>query len=141
MPLRYYPALLQANPSGIGFGVIFPDLPGCVSAGDTAQEASVAAAEALALHIEGMVQDGETLPEPSSPDAPLPDWLAGDDVGGPYTVALIPVEIPGKAVRANITMDEALLARLDAAAAAAGTSRSGLIAEAVRERLRRDRAA
>ena len=49
---------------------------------------------------------------------------------------LVPVELPGRFVRTNITLDTALLARLDAAAAAAGMSRSGFIAEAVRARLR-----
>ena len=48
---------------------------------------------------------------------------------------LVPVELPGRFVRTNITLDTALLARLDAGAAA-GMSRSGFIAEAVRARLR-----
>jgi metal-responsive CopG/Arc/MetJ family transcriptional regulator len=49
---------------------------------------------------------------------------------------LVPVEMPGRSVRTNITLDEGLLARLDAAATAEGMSRSGFIAQAVRDRLR-----
>jgi len=135
MPLRFYPAVISQDEPGGPFGVVFPDLPGCVSGGDTVQAAAEAAAEALALHIEGMLEAGETLPPASAPDAPLPDWLAG---AGGNTVArvLVPAEVPGRSVRANVTMDEGLLARLDAAAAAEGMSRSGYIAQAVRERLR-----
>jgi predicted RNase H-like HicB family nuclease len=51
------------------FGVSFPDFPGCVTAARTLDEAQRMAAEALALHIAGMVEDGEAVPEPSSLDA------------------------------------------------------------------------
>ena len=57
------------------YGVSFPDFPGCVTQGDTAQEALENAVEALALHIEAMVSEGEVLPPASSVDEPLPDWL------------------------------------------------------------------
>lgn len=48
------------------YGVSFPDLPGVISAGSTLDEARAMAAEALALPLKGMVEDGETIPEPSS---------------------------------------------------------------------------
>jgi predicted RNase H-like HicB family nuclease len=136
MVLRYYPAFLireGENP----YGLIFPDLPGCVSAGDTIQEVSASAAEALSLHIDGMLEAGETVPDPSPPDVLLPEW-AMDVLPAVYCEVrvLVPVEMPGKSVRTNITLDEALLSRLDAAAAAEGMSRSGFIAQAIRERLR-----
>lgn len=137
MALRFYPALIeQAEGDGPddGYGVIFPDLPGCISSGETVQGAATSAAEALSLHVEGMVEDGLAIPPPGSPDAPLPDWLA--EVPGTIVArVLVPVEMPGRAIRANITLDEGLLSRLDAAAAAEGTSRSGYIAQAVRQRL------
>ena len=124
MALRYYPACIE--PAEDGFSVVFPDLPGCVSAGSTVQEAAINATEALALHVEGMVEDRQEPPVPSSLDAPLLDWLT--QRGTPAFVAriLVPVELPGWAVRANITMDEGLLRRIDAAAAAARYSRVGL---------------
>jgi predicted RNase H-like HicB family nuclease len=50
------------------YGVSFPDFPGCVTAGSTLEEAREMAAEALALHIAGMREDGEKIPEPSSLD-------------------------------------------------------------------------
>jgi predicted RNase H-like HicB family nuclease len=45
------------------FGASFPDFPGCVTAGNTLEEARRMAAEALALHIEGMAEDGEAIPD------------------------------------------------------------------------------
>ncbi|MEO8714886.1 MAG: type II toxin-antitoxin system HicB family antitoxin [Acetobacteraceae bacterium] len=138
MALRFYPALIeQAEGDGPndGYGVVFPDLPGCTSGGDSVQEAATNAAEALSLHIEGMAEDGLPIPPAGSPDARLPEWLA--DVAGEIVArVLVPVEMPGRVIRANITLDEGLLSRLDAAAAAEGTSRSGYIAQAVRQRLR-----
>src|SRR5258708_33334263 len=50
------------------FGVSFPDFLGCVTAGKTLDEAHRLAAEALTLHIEGMMEDGEAIPEPSTLD-------------------------------------------------------------------------
>ena len=39
------------EPSGDGYGVYFPDLPGCISWGDSFPTAKTAAQEALALHL------------------------------------------------------------------------------------------
>jgi predicted RNase H-like HicB family nuclease len=46
--------------------VSFPDLPGCVTAGSTLDEAREMAAEALALHLDGLEEDGVAIPAPSS---------------------------------------------------------------------------
>ncbi|MBI1789994.1 MAG: type II toxin-antitoxin system HicB family antitoxin, partial [Acidobacteria bacterium] len=51
------------------FGVSFPDFPGCVTAGKTLDEARRMAVEALRLHIGGMMEDGEAIPEASTLDA------------------------------------------------------------------------
>ena len=47
-------------------GVSFPDFPGCITAGFSLEEARRMAAEALAFHVAGMREDGETLPKPST---------------------------------------------------------------------------
>ncbi len=49
-----------------GISVYFPDLPGCFTCADTTEEAVRNAKEALGLHIWGLEQDGEPIPEPSS---------------------------------------------------------------------------
>ncbi len=142
MALRFFPAQITKDEDeavGGAFGVVFLDFPGCISSGQTVQEAAEMAAEALALHVEGMIEEGMAIPGPSGP-LDVPDWLA-DAPGRVVVTVMVPVDIPGRSVRANVTLDEGLLSRLDSAAAAAGTSRSGFIAEAVRERLRRGREA
>jgi predicted RNase H-like HicB family nuclease len=134
---QVYPAILVKDAGAATdapIGVVFPDLPGCTSQGDDPRHAAEMALEALALHAEAMVADGEALPEPSAPGT-LPDWL---DPAESEVVAhlLVPVELPGRSVRVNITMDEGLLQRVDRAAASHGFTRSGLLAEAVRDWLK-----
>lgn len=48
------------------FGVSFPDFPSCTIAGRSLEEAHTFAQEALAIHFEGIKEDGEALPSPSS---------------------------------------------------------------------------
>jgi len=58
-----FPAILSFDDDGIS--VEFPDLPGCLTFGDSTQEAINRAKEALALHIYGMEEDNELIPEPT----------------------------------------------------------------------------
>jgi predicted RNase H-like HicB family nuclease len=60
-----YIALVQKD-EGTSYGVSFPDLPGCISAGDTFEEAVAFAAEALAGHLALMRADGDVVPQPRS---------------------------------------------------------------------------
>ena len=48
-----------------GISIEFPDLPGCLPCADTMEEALKNAQEALGLHLWGMEQDGEEIPEPT----------------------------------------------------------------------------
>ena len=48
------------------YSVYVPDLPGCVSAGDTLEEAEQMIREAIELHIESMREQGEPVPPPTS---------------------------------------------------------------------------
>ena len=48
------------------FGVSFPDFPGVITAGETLDEALRMAQEALSFHVEGIVEDGEIIPAPST---------------------------------------------------------------------------
>jgi predicted RNase H-like HicB family nuclease len=125
MAIRYYPAIIERGQSG--YGAFFPDFPGCVSAGDTIEETARSAEEALALQIRGMLADDEALPEPT----PV-DQIERDPEVDEVARVLIRAELPGKTVRFNATMDEALLARIDTAASARGMSRSGFLADAAR---------
>lgn len=63
---RYvFPALFCYQDDNSDVGVVFPDLPGCVSQGDDRNDALRMAHEALSLHIWGMEDDGDFVPEPS----------------------------------------------------------------------------
>ena len=48
------------------FGAYVPDLPGCVAVGETSDEALILIREAIEFHLEGMREDGESVPEPHS---------------------------------------------------------------------------
>ena len=60
-----YIALVHKD-EGTSYGVSFPDVPGCISVGDTFEEAIVNAAEALAGHLALLRADGDTIPAPRS---------------------------------------------------------------------------
>jgi len=49
-----------------GFSAYAPDLPGCVAAGETAEETEAIMREAVEFHLEGMRADGERIPVPHS---------------------------------------------------------------------------
>ena len=70
--MRQYIALIHKERDS-DFGVSFPDLPGCVTAGATLDEARTMAVEALALHLEGLEADDAPLPEPSSLEKVMAD--------------------------------------------------------------------
>ncbi len=101
------------------FGVSFPDFPGCITAGQTLEEARAMAAEALTLHIAGMVEDGETIPEPSLLDDVEKEVRETQAI--PFMVS---VEAPDATVRVNITVRESQLEKIDRLAEAAGLTRS-----------------
>ncbi len=60
-----YPAIFDIADDGIS--IFFPDLPGCLPCADNMQEAFKNAKEALQLHLFGMEEDNEEIPQPSSP--------------------------------------------------------------------------
>ncbi|WP_122038282.1 type II toxin-antitoxin system HicB family antitoxin [Asaia bogorensis] len=67
-----YIGLIHKDP-GSDFGVSFPDFPGCISAGNTLNEAKAMGTEALQGHAKFMVDEGEALPQPSSLEAIMAD--------------------------------------------------------------------
>lgn len=126
--MRQYIALIHKD-AGSDYGVSFPDLPGCVTAGLDLDDARSMAEEALALHLSGMAEDEEPIPEPSSLEAVMADRENRDAVAilvsAPPTTA--------KAVRVNMTMPENELERIDKFAAEHSYTRSGFLLHAAKK--------
>ena len=115
------------------FGASFPDFLGCTTVADSLDAIIPKAAEALAFHVEGMIEDGP-LPAVRTLAQLRKDPIFREDSIGAM-IALVPYAPPARAARINITVDESLLARVDRAAEAAGETRSGYLATAARQRL------
>jgi predicted RNase H-like HicB family nuclease len=128
--MRHFIALIHKDADS-DFGVSFPDLPGCVTAGATLDEARDMATEALALHLEGMAEDGEAVPEPSSLDAIMAEAENRNAVA-----FLVPAPSQAaRTIRINITLPEDVLARIDAYAEAHGYTRSGFLTYAAKKEI------
>ncbi|WP_292317334.1 type II toxin-antitoxin system HicB family antitoxin [Mesorhizobium sp.] len=63
--MRQYVGLIQKD-EGSDFGVSFPDFPGVVTAGKSLGESLELAEDALTFHVEGMIEDGQAIPYPTS---------------------------------------------------------------------------
>lgn len=125
--MQSYIALIRENKNGGGFGVDFPDFPGCISTGSTIEKARVAAREALEMHICGMIEDSEALPSPSTLDVVMADPSNADAVA--FLMSL--PELGDWSVRVNITLPARLLRRIDAHA----SNRSAFLARAAEKAL------
>ena len=87
--MTHYIAIVEEE-EGKAFGVWFPDLPGCLSAGDTLNDAMVNAAEALEAWIDVTREHGGSVPPPRSLTELRRDPEAANDIAR-YMVALIPL--------------------------------------------------
>lgn len=98
-----YIAVLE--PSSDGYGVYFPDLPGCVTFGETVEAAIELAEEALSLHIYGMEKDGDTIPAPSKSPKVDPETEPGYMLS-PITIFpdLVAQEMDNRRVKTNVTI-------------------------------------
>ena len=111
-----------------GYGVTVPDLPGCFSAGDSIEEAILSGHEAIACHLEGLLMDGEPIPERAPVEAHQVNLEYKDGIW-----ALVDVDVSklsSRTRRVNITVPERVLAIVDKMAAREGETRSGLLARA-----------
>jgi predicted RNase H-like HicB family nuclease len=128
--MAHYIALIHKDPDS-DFGVSFPDLPGCITAGSTIQEALEMAKEALAGHLDAMAQDGDPIPAPSTIDAIMESPENRDGVA-----VLVPApEAQDHAVRLNVTLPESLVRRIDEVS----RNRSRFLAEAAEQKLANSR--
>jgi len=132
-----YPVVIHKD-EGSDYGVTVPDLPGCFSSGKTLEEALDNVKEAILCHVEGLVSDGEALPEPAPIEQHKENQEYADGIWAVVSVDLL--ELSGKAKRVNITVPERFLTQFDNFARKKGESRSGLFVSAAMEYIARRKA-
>ncbi|TGD97990.1 type II toxin-antitoxin system HicB family antitoxin [Methylobacterium nonmethylotrophicum] len=125
--------LIHGEPGN--YGASFPDFPGATTGADDLDTLYDKAAEMLAFHVGGMIEDGLEVPLVRSLDALRDDPLFREDAADGM-VGILDVDLPGKTVRVNLTMNESDLRRIDRAAAAAHETRSGWLVRAANAQLR-----
>jgi predicted RNase H-like HicB family nuclease len=117
---RFYPAVLERDPSGV-FGVWFPDFPGAVAAGRTQDEALARAEQALSLAIEEWVERDLPLPEASRVDT-----IKAPNEAEVVAIVALGASPPDPSERVNVYLPKSVIARADELAAEWGMSRSSL---------------
>ena len=98
-----YPALFSPWDEGSGYTVEFPDLPGCVTEGDTLADAIEMAVDAASGWVLGELEDGNGIPTASAPASVRAS-------GGEFVSAVVldmdsyAEKYGNKAVRKNLTI-------------------------------------
>ena len=105
-PIRY-PALMDGEVGG--YGIAFPDLPGCTAMGYTVEDAIVNAEDAMRDWVEEMEKRGRAIAPPSP-------FEAVDVPDGCQLVSIPLIKVSGRKVRANLTLDEGVAAFIDSEA-------------------------
>lgn len=65
--MRRYSVLLLPDPDDGGYTAVVPSLPGCITEGDTIEEALVNARETIALHVDSLIAAGDPVPSEVTP--------------------------------------------------------------------------
>jgi predicted RNase H-like HicB family nuclease len=133
--MRHYIGLIHKDTDS-DFGVSFPDFPGVVTAGASLDEARLLAEEALAFHVDGLIEDGEAIPEPSS----LEEVMADKDNRSGVAILITLRAETAKVVRVNVTIPEDVLGEIDRYAERHGYSRSGFLTAAAKQAMRTEAA-
>ena len=128
--MRQYIGLIHKQADS-DYGVSFPDFPGVVTAGTSLDDARSMAEEALTLHVEGLLEDKEAIPEPSSLDEVMSDPDNRDAVA---ILVAVKTEAP-KCIRVNVTLPEDILEKIDRQANRQGLTRSAFLARAAQREL------
>lgn len=123
----HYPILIRKNRRT--FGVSVPDLPGCISAGKSVEDAIAMAREAIELHLQGLIEDGQVPPAPTTIDDLQADPEHASGVWA--IVTLDPNALSSRPRKVLTSLPETLVVAMDAQAERDGQTRSGLITRAV----------
>lgn len=61
--MRYAVVIEKANEN---YSAYVPDLPGCIATGESVEDVEAEIGEAIRLHVEGLIEDGMPVPEPTA---------------------------------------------------------------------------
>jgi predicted RNase H-like HicB family nuclease len=114
--MKTYIALFEYEQDKAGFSVVFPDLPGLITAGDTYEDTVRMAHEGLASHINFLREEGEKIPEPRTLEQIEETWEDWREWEGNYKFMVVPITllpVTTRARRVNVVINEGLLARID----------------------------
>jgi predicted RNase H-like HicB family nuclease len=119
-----------------GYGVVFPDLPGCAAMGVTIDAALMNAADALRDWIETMEDAGAKIPAPRALEKIRRDkdvkWALREGA----SLASVPlIRASGKPTKANLSLDSGILEAIDAEARRRNLTRSAFVEAMARELL------
>ncbi|CAM3536882.1 hypothetical protein VA7868_03927 [Vibrio aerogenes CECT 7868] len=106
-----YPVAIETGDAEYAYSVVFPDLPGCFSAGDTLEEALANAREAVEFYLEDLAEHEQVPPSAGS----LSDWQKDEAYQG-WAWAVIDIDLEpylGGAVKKNVTLPKLLLKKID----------------------------
>ena len=92
--MPHYVAIIDEADPDDGVSLWFPDLPGCMSGGDDADEALENASEALALYAQDLIDNGRQLPAPRTLAELEADPKFADALG---THTVVEIEFPARA--------------------------------------------
>lgn len=132
-----YIALVDRSAEG-AFGFDIPDLPGCTAMGDSFTAAYDAAIEAMADWAATVAAEGRPVPRPSSFEDLTARPDVADEIAAGASIAFVPMlRMSGRSARANLSIDEGLLADIDEEARRRGLTRSTWVASVARDALRK----
>lgn len=133
MTTKHYLAVADRASGDAMWSIVFPEFPGVTSAAIDFAEVPLQACDALATAVEDMIAEGEALPA-SVEEGRSPERGKGAFHDPRYVV--VPVEVAEAPTRINVSIDRALLRRIDDRAAHRGMTRSAFLAEGARKLLR-----
>ena len=130
-----YLALFEYDDTDSHLGIVFPDVPGCVSCGKDMEDAFRMAHEALSFHLDSMQEDGEQIPKPRTINEIMkkwPDWKEWEDNYKFFVVPITYIPARTRNKKFNIVMDEGLVNRIDRVS----KNRSAFLSEAAKRYLK-----
>ena len=131
----YYGSVCKSEKS---LGISFLDFPGCISAGDTMDQLIAMGHEALQLHVDGMIEDGDEIPEPSEVtlERTAAEYDDPDDpIEGEEWVAIVPILVNVRERDADVPVP--ITAALFRQVGQVATDREKFIMDATRRELDR----